>query len=264
MSNPQDDVAGEILEAVIRAVWAFRVELVLLAGAGMLWYLGHHLAGPIAASAALAAVVALVLVVGPTRRPIGRLFRHARLRRKWRRAIQAAHIPSLKNRVPAIRRIRDIPAGERFDVRIPPGSTVPDLDRAAEVIAAALGVREIRVRRNADNASRGEVAIARRDPLADASLPWPHQAALEASLWDPIPVGIDEDGNVRVKLAYKDGVAGVLVYGKDRRLRGYLTYTEGASATIGVHDGNGKLRTSIGSNIEIKNENGQAVWRAPR
>ncbi len=89
MSNPQDVVAGEILEAVIRAVWAFRVELVLLAGAAMLWYLGHHLAGPIAASAALAAVVALVLVVGPMRRPIGRLFRHARLRRKWRRARQA-------------------------------------------------------------------------------------------------------------------------------------------------------------------------------
>ncbi len=209
MSSPKEDVAGEILEAVIRAVWAFRLELTLLAGGGILWYFGHQLAGPIAASAALATVVALVLVIGPIRQLVGRLFRHARLRRKWRRAIQAAHIPSLKDRVPAIRRIRDIPAGERFDVRIPAGSSVPDLERAAEVIAAALGVREIRVRRNADNASRGEVVIARRDPLADASLPWPHQAAPEASLWDPIPVGVDEDGNVvEVALAERNLLLG--------------------------------------------------------
>ena len=64
MSSPKEDVAGEILEAVIRAVWAFRLELTLLAGGGMLWYFGHQLAGPIAGSAALAAVVLLQAIEG--------------------------------------------------------------------------------------------------------------------------------------------------------------------------------------------------------
>lgn len=196
MRSEEQDVGEAIIEAVIRAVWAFRLELLLVGTAGILWYLGHHLAGPIAASVALASAVVLMLGVAPVRRLLWRLIRHARLRRRWRRAVQAAQISSLGDRVPAARRIRNIPSGERFEVRIPRGSSVPHLERAAEVIAAALGVREVRVHRNADNASRAEVIVARRDPLANSSPPWPHTDTPRGSLWQPIPIGIDEDGEV--------------------------------------------------------------------
>ncbi|HDH25481.1 MAG TPA: DUF2075 domain-containing protein [Actinobacteria bacterium] len=93
--------------------------------------------------------------------------------------------------------MKDIPAGERFEVRVPRGSSVPDLEHASEVIAAALRIRELRVRRNSDNASRAEIVIARRDPLAvGPPLPWPEVDASQASLWQPIPFGVDEDGQV--------------------------------------------------------------------
>ena len=197
MRSSEEDLAQAIIEAVFRAVWAFRLELVLVGGSGTLWLLASERVGEASASVALVAVVGLVVAIGPVRRVVGRPLWHARVRRQWSRAVRSARISSLEDRVPIVRKMKDVPAGERFEVRVPCGSSVPDLDRASEVIAAALGIRELRVRRNADNASRAEVVIARRDPLAvGPPIPWPQAAATQASLWQPIPIGIGEDGQV--------------------------------------------------------------------
>lgn len=188
-------MAEEIIEALLRVLWAFRLELGLALVGTALWLVTRHRHGETEAWIAEAVVLALVLGVPPLRRLVGRLLRHARVRRQWARAVRAARIPSLENRVPVMRRLRDIPAGERFDVRVPPGSSVPELERASEVMAAALRVRDLRVRRHPGNASLAEVVIARRDPLAvGPPLPWPQADASWASLWEPIPVGVGEDG----------------------------------------------------------------------
>ncbi len=51
------------------------------------------------------------------------------------------------------------------------------------------------MRRNRDNASLAEVVIARRDPLAiGPPQSWPHADLPRASLWNPIPIGVGEDG----------------------------------------------------------------------
>ena len=195
MRSPEEDVAEAIIEAVLRSLWGFRVELVFAGASGMLWFVASQRVGAVGAWLALSMLVLLVLAIGPLRRLVGRLLRHARVRRQWVRAVRAAQISSLEDRVPTVRRMKDIPAGEQFEVRVPSGSSVPDLERASEVIAAALSIRELRVRRNADDASRAEVVIARRDPLAVGSpVPWPRSDATRASIWDPIPVGIGEDG----------------------------------------------------------------------
>lgn len=58
-------------------------------------------------------------------------------------------------------------------------------------------MRQVRVRRHDDDASRAEVMIVRRDPLASAEpLLWPLADNTSNSLWDPVPVGIYEDGQV--------------------------------------------------------------------
>jgi len=195
MRSHEEDVAEAIIEAILRALWAFRLELTLAGTYGSLGLMANHLLGERGAWMVQAAVVALVLLVPPIRRLVGRRLRHARVRRQWARAVRFARIPSLEDRVPSVHRMKDIPAGERFEVRVPPGSSVPDLEHASEVIAAALRVRELRVRRAADNASRAEIVIARRDPLAvGPPLPWPGIDASRASLWQPIPVAVGEDG----------------------------------------------------------------------
>ena len=197
MRSHEEDVAEAIIEAILRVVWAFRVELVLASTLGTLWILASYRLGDSSAWLAQMVVIALVLVIAPVRRFVGRRLRHARVRRQWARAVRSARISSLEDRVPIVRRMKDIPAGERFEVRVPRGSSVPDLEQASEVIAAALRIRELRVRRSADNASRAEVVIARRDPLAvGPPLPWPEAGVAQASLWQPIPVGVEEDGQV--------------------------------------------------------------------
>jgi hypothetical protein len=193
----EEDVAEEIIEAFLRALWAFRLELALALVGAALWLVTWHYHSETEAWIAEVVAVILVLAVPPIRRLVGRLLRHSRVRRQWARAVRLARISSLEDRTPTVRRLRDIPAGERFDIRVPPGSSVPELERASEVIAAALRVRDLRVRRHPDNASLAEVVIARRDPLAvGPPLPWPQADASRASLWEPIPVGVGEDGEI--------------------------------------------------------------------
>lgn len=195
MRSYEEDVAEVIIEAIARAVWGFRVEITLVGTCGALGLLARRLPGRGSVWLAEVVLVSFVLAVPPLRRFIGRRLRHAHLRRQWAQAVRSARIESLEARVPSPRKLKDIPAGQRFEVRIPRGSSVPELENTSEVIAAALRVREVRVRRAPDSASRAEIVIARRDPLAvGPPLPWPHVDAAAASLWQPIPVGVGEDG----------------------------------------------------------------------
>jgi FtsK/SpoIIIE family len=87
-------------------------------------------------------------------------------------------------------------AGEQLRVRLPAGAQVPDLEQAAERLAAFLAVREVRVTRDPANARYARVVVLRRDPLADPQpVSWPQVQAGRCSLWAPIPVGVDEDGS---------------------------------------------------------------------
>jgi FtsK/SpoIIIE family len=57
-------------------------------------------------------------------------------------------------------------------------------------------VREVRVVRDPASARHARVVVLRRDPLADPTpMPWPLVNASQLSLWQQIPVGLDEDGS---------------------------------------------------------------------
>jgi hypothetical protein len=69
------------------------------------------------------------------------------------------------------------------------------LDNSAEVTAAAMGVADIRVARDAHRASLATVSVVRRDALSGTPLAWPLAGSPWWSLWEPIPVGLDENGD---------------------------------------------------------------------
>jgi hypothetical protein len=76
-------------------------------------------------------------------------------------------------------RIREIPSGDRLRVRVPAGATVSELEDAAEVIAAVLGVRAVQVMRDRDNARYASVVVVRRDPLSGGPpIVWPEAEAV--------------------------------------------------------------------------------------
>jgi hypothetical protein len=105
-------------------------------------------------------------------------------------------LATINDRIPRIVRCRLTRAGEQLRVRVPAGSQVPDLEAQAERIAAFLAVREVRVVRDPASARHARVVVLRRDPLADPTpTPWPLAEPNRLSLWQPIPVGTDEDGS---------------------------------------------------------------------
>ena len=188
-----------------------------------------------------AAVVCLLVAVGPARRWFGRLLYAAWVRRRFVHAVEAARITSYAGQRPAVRQVRAVPAGELLTVRVPVGGTVPDLDTAAEQIAVALELRDVRVTRCPDNARQAAVALVRRDPLAGR----PAVADLAAdrlSLWDPIPVGVDENGEqVEISLPERNVLlGGEPGAGKSASLS-LLVATAALDPTVRLHLFDGKL-----------------------
>jgi hypothetical protein len=194
MRRDERGMAEGFVEAVLRLAWGFRVEIVLGGGSICVASVTSRCWG-LAWGAVTVTAMAAALLVPPLRRVLGRILFRARVRRQWHRGVRLARVAAFEERLPTVIRIDPLPSGERLDLRVPLGTCVADLEAAAEVIAAAVGVREVRVRRDPANASRAEVVIVRRDPLAEAgSLPWPNAEAERLSLWEPIPVGVGEDG----------------------------------------------------------------------
>ncbi|CAN5232808.1 hypothetical protein BH20ACT9_BH20ACT9_11980 [soil metagenome] len=190
-------VPDRVVMWVLRPVWAWRTELVLaVAPAGVALALSGVL-DPVVAPVLTIAVVAAFVRLGVCRRWLTLRLAVARLRRCWTRAMRYAELATINDRVPRITRVMPVPCGWRMTVSVPRGARVSDLEEAAEAVAACMQVRDVRVVREVSNARLAQVVVVRRDPLADTGpLAWPNVEAPRLSLWDPIPVGIDDDGEV--------------------------------------------------------------------
>jgi hypothetical protein len=192
----RESPADWLFNGILRPGWAYRLELALIAlvAAAYLW-LGDRL-GRAGAERLIVAAALVVAMVTWTREPLAHALFRSHLRRRWALACRHAELATANDRIPRIVRCRLTRAGEQLRVRVPAGSQVPDLEAQAERIAAFLTVREVRVVRDPASARHARVVVLRRDPLADPQpIPWPLVNADRYSLWAPIPVGEDEDGN---------------------------------------------------------------------
>lgn len=191
---PPPSLPESLIVSLVRWLAGFWLEVAVvgaLAG-GLMTASADRLLWP-----ALTGAVGLFTVIlawAPARRAVRRRLHIQSVRRCWSRAIRVAAIPTYAGRVPMVVKVRQVPAGDVLDVHVPMGGTVDDLDAAAEVLAVALRLRDVTVTRDPDNAARAAVALVRRDPLAKDAPTWPHSDAETLSLWEPIPVGIDETG----------------------------------------------------------------------
>jgi hypothetical protein len=191
-----------LLLYVARPLWGCRVELaaaLLLLGAWR-WLAGAL--GRLPALVVLAAVLGGLAAIPAVRRRVAAVAHRARVRRRWATACRYAGLATASDRIPRIVRHALVPAGDRLLVRLPAGSSTAALAEAAEQVAVILDVCEVRVARDPDRASLARVTVVRRDPLHGAPpLAWPWLDAERCSLWQPIPVGVDEDGHwVQVSL----------------------------------------------------------------
>ena len=188
-------MTDEMLDALFRQLGVWRVELGLLGipiGLGLWLYVRFGLFLAIAAPVVL---VTTVLCVGPLRRFLGRLLHRSSVRRHLEAAFHA--LPGvLSEKRPRIVKITRTAFGDRVDLVLWRGTSIDDLGKVEAVLAASLGVRQVRCVVNAAKRNLVTLAITRRDPFDESALRFPLLDAQRTSLWDPIPVGVDEDGDV--------------------------------------------------------------------
>jgi hypothetical protein len=158
----QAQPSPELLAGALGGVWRWRVELALVALGLLVW---RVLAGPLGVLPAVVLVawgVSGLLVLAPVRALLVRTLRARRLRRRFRRGWVDAELPAV-----ALGRLRPVPAGEVAAIRVGSGGSIEDVEARRERLAASIRVRELRVRRDPGDASRGTVTFVRRDPLAE-------------------------------------------------------------------------------------------------
>ena len=187
--------AAELAAGALVGAWQWRLELALAAVAlGGQRLLAGLLGEPLAA-AVIVALVAAVVAIGPVRQPLWRGLRRAWLARAWERAATDAGLSDGPLRVPRVLSSARIPAGDVLRVRVRRGQSVMALEAGRAELAACLRVREVRVQGERADAAIAQVTLVRRDPFDDTQpLVWPTADAGELSLWDPIPLGVDERG----------------------------------------------------------------------
>ena len=194
MSELKRDNLGPVHSQMASVVWEWRVEAGLGMALMVLFWLVDSVVGGIGAQVVV--IVAGIAVYLHRRRfaPALDHLRRLSVRHSWARATRQCGLAGPFGTRPQVLRVVTAPFGDDLLVRMPVGSHVAELEEAAEPLAATLGVREVRVRRSADNAALAHVVIVRRDSLAHGSFPWPLVDTHQASLWEPIPVGLDENG----------------------------------------------------------------------
>ena len=194
MSELKRDNLGSAHSQMASAVWEWRAEcgmgLLAMAVFGIVTYF----VGPLGAQIVTVAIGAISFYFRRHLQPAADLLRRLSVRHSWDSATRACGLAGPFGTRPAAVRIVTAPFGDDLLVRLPIGSQIAELEEAAEALATALGVREVRVRRSPDNASFAHVVIVRRDSLDGAAYPWPLQNTSRASLWSPVPVGMDENG----------------------------------------------------------------------
>jgi DNA segregation ATPase FtsK/SpoIIIE-like protein len=117
--------------------------------------------------------------------------RHRATSRWFSRVLVVCEVISRHGMLPRIQSSERIHAGRRLELRLPPGLSAETIEETAEVLAATIGAREVRVLRDPANASIAHVSLVFRDPLSVPLDPWP---GTTGTLWDAVPLGVDEDG----------------------------------------------------------------------
>ena len=193
--QPAPSVSGTIIEGLVRLMIVWRVELSLLVPPTVLYLWLDAKVGPLPAKAITTVVVLAVVLPPPTRRWLGRVVHRASVRRHLNKTFSS--LPGiLSERRPMVGNVTPTPSGDRVGLGLRRGTSVEDLVRAQAVIAASLGVRDVRATANPARSNEVTLSIVRRDPFEAAAMPCPMVGAHRFNAWGPIPVGVDGEGGM--------------------------------------------------------------------
>jgi hypothetical protein len=175
------------------AIWGWRLELAL---GLVVWTLLD--VGQLFGAGGEVLVIGLTAItwwaMPNTRRKVLMRLIEARARRRLTSAMWRCQVIGRDGSTPRIVSSENLHAGRSFVVRLPPGLHVDALETRVPEIAAAVGAMTLRCRAVPTSASFAELIVVTRDVLAYPVVGSPLLEADRTSLWDAIPLGMDEDG----------------------------------------------------------------------
>lgn len=202
-----DDAVAGFLQGLAwlgSRVWPWRRELSTVAVLLVLWSALAHVLPAWAAFAVSLGVEALVVAVPAVRDGLWGWLRCSVTRRQLLAGLAETRSANVSGKLPRVASIRTTAVGERVLLVARPGHSAELLDVKVEELRAAAHCRELRVTRDENRSHRITVDIVRRDPLANSrDVPWPDQHKPALSMWDPVTVGVDEDG-LPVRLSLRE------------------------------------------------------------
>ncbi len=176
----QRSAFDELIEALARGIWFYRVEVGLVAALVLAWVLvikilsgllslvGVTVSGaivPVIAGVITSAGVWLALRPPWVRAAIGDVVASARIRRRVTSGFAQLELRSFRGRSVQVTSVQRLPSGWLLLVRIPAGAKPAELDAdTAQALAAVLRVREVVLTRTTDDASVIEIRIVTEDP----------------------------------------------------------------------------------------------------
>ena len=174
-------------------IWGWRLEIVLAVGTfGVLK--ASRLLGPGGPVLAAGLLAIGLWQLRHLRLTLQHRLQSGRESRALTSSLWRCQIVGREGMVPRIVRVVDLPVGRSFLLRLPAGLHVAALEPRVPEIAAALGVRDARLHAVPANAAFAELIVVTRDALEHPVVGSPILDAEQTSLWNPVPLGISEDG----------------------------------------------------------------------
>ena len=149
--------------------------------------------GPVGPFLVGAGVLALFRLQPELGQRLTRAVRENREARRLDYAFWHCAVVGRTGRTPRVERTAALPVGRRYLVSLPIGLHCDALRARESELAAALGVREVRIKPIAESARYVEIAVIWRNAFP-REIPSPLLARTSVSLWEPLAFGIGQDG----------------------------------------------------------------------
>ncbi|MHB8189743.1 MAG: FtsK/SpoIIIE domain-containing protein [Ferrimicrobium sp.] len=199
MNNNTTPPSSTMADEVLEILWQWRIELSIVSLIAIVYWGCARRVGYTWSAVIMALAVTALLCLPSIRRLLARTLRLTHWRRKFARALGSQSSPLAKRQPRVIKALR-VPSGVRLTLSLQSGTAFQELEHLCPYLATHFGVRDVRVSVDRADASRVELTICSKDPFEDGPIPWPGVTGETVSAWDPISVGVDQDGN-EVKLS---------------------------------------------------------------
>lgn len=178
---------------VASAIWGWRLELSLTVAGSVVLFLSTRCGDGVPVLVAGLAGILLWAQPACMKQLAATLQRNAQFRRLhaalWRCAVVGRN-----GQIPTVVRTATLPVGRRYLVALPVGLHFELMEARSAELAAALGVREVRVKPIPQNARYVEIVVITKPAFEATSSRSPLLVTQRVSLWDPILLATAEDG----------------------------------------------------------------------